>query len=54
MAPPAVIDYVIIHELMHIKEKNHSAKFWKLVELVMPEYKKNRQWLKDNGLKLAL
>jgi predicted metal-dependent hydrolase len=54
MAPPPVIDYVIIHELMHIKEKNHSAKFWKLVEFVMPEYKKNRQWLKDNGLKFAL
>ena len=54
MAPPAVIDYVIIHELMHIKEKNHSAKFWKLIEFVMPEYKTNRQWLKDNGHKFGL
>ena len=54
MAPPAVIDYVIAHELMHIKEKNHSAKFWKLIEFVMPEYKTHRQWLKDNGHKFCL
>jgi predicted metal-dependent hydrolase len=54
MAPPAVIDYVIVHELMHIKEKNHSAKFWGLIEFVMPEYKTRRQWLKDNGHKFCL
>lgn len=54
MAPPTVIDYVIIHELMHIKGKNHSANFWKLVEVVMPEYKTHRRWLKDNGHKFGL
>ena len=54
MAPVPVIDYVIIHELMHIKEKNHSAQFWKLIEKVMPEYKLHRRWLKENGNKFIL
>jgi hypothetical protein len=54
MAPPAVIDYVIIHELMHTKEKNHSAGFWKLMETAMPQYKTQRRWLKENGHKLGI
>ncbi|MGV8058134.1 MAG: M48 family metallopeptidase [Smithellaceae bacterium] len=54
MAPQAAIDYVIIHELMHIKEKNHSAQFWKLIETAMPQYKLHRRWLKENGHKLVL
>ena len=54
MAPPAVIDYVIIHELMHIKEKSHSSRFWKLMETAMPQYKTQRRWLKENGHKLSL
>ena len=48
MAPPDIIDYVIVHELTHIREKNHSPKFWQRVEEVVPEYKKHRLWLKDN------
>jgi predicted metal-dependent hydrolase len=54
MSPLAVIDYVIVHELMHIKEKSHSARFWKLIEAVMPEYKMHRRWLKEDGEKLVL
>jgi predicted metal-dependent hydrolase len=54
MAPPSVIDYVIVHELMHIKEKNHSPRFWKLIESAMPEYKSHRHWLKENGHKFIL
>ncbi|MFZ2192748.1 MAG: SprT family zinc-dependent metalloprotease [Candidatus Moraniibacteriota bacterium] len=54
MAPSSVIDYVIIHELMHILEKNHSHKFWSKVAGVMPEYKKTRKWLKDNCKLLTL
>ena len=48
MTPPEVIDYVIVHELMHLKEMNHSAKFWAHVEQIIPEYKKHRKWLRDN------
>lgn len=49
MAPIPVIDYVIIHELCHIKEKNHSEGFWGLVEKAMPDYRKHKKWLKDKG-----
>jgi predicted metal-dependent hydrolase len=54
MAPPDIIDYVIVHELMHIKEKNHSAAFWKLIETAIPEYKAHRRWLLDNNHKFIL
>lgn len=54
MTPQAVINYVIIHELMHIKEKNHSVQFWKLVETALPEYKLYRNWLRENGYKFIL
>lgn len=51
-APISVIDYVIVHELCHIKHKNHSKVFWVLVESILPNYKIERKWLKDNGHKL--
>jgi predicted metal-dependent hydrolase len=54
MAPTDIIDYVIVHELTHIKEKNHSSKFWQRVETLMPEYKTQRRWLKDNHHKFIL
>ena len=53
MAPPAVIDYVIIHELAHLKEKNHSARYWARVEQLLPGYRSLRAWLKSNGDCLA-
>jgi predicted metal-dependent hydrolase len=49
LAPLEVVDYVVVHELCHRKEMNHSAAFWALVERVLPDYKVRRQWLKDNG-----
>ena len=52
MAPMKVIDYVIVHELVHTIHKNHSAKFWQKVETIMPNYKDARYWLKENGYKL--
>lgn len=48
-APEKVLDYVIIHELCHLKEMNHSMDFWHEVEKVMKDYKVERQWLNDNG-----
>ncbi len=52
MAPLKVIDYVIIHELVHTIHKNHSANFWNAVEAIMPNYKEAKYWLKENGYKL--
>lgn len=49
MAPAGVLDYVVVHELSHLKEMNHSKRFWREVEQVMPEYKKYNNWLKENG-----
>lgn len=54
MAPPKVMDYVIIHELCHIKHMDHSKQFWGLVQQYMPEYKEARSWLRENGINLTL
>lgn len=47
-APDSVIDYVIIHELAHLVEMNHSPRFWKLVEEAMPDYKEKKKWLRQH------
>lgn len=49
MAPPEVVDYVIVHELVHTIFHNHSRRFWNKVESVMPDYKERRKWLRKNG-----
>ncbi|KAF5034887.1 hypothetical protein DSECCO2_591380 [anaerobic digester metagenome] len=49
MAPMKIIDYVIVHELAHLTEINHTDKFWELVESVIPDYKQRKEWLKVNG-----
>ncbi len=54
MAPLEVIDYVVIHELVHLRVKNHSQKFWQAVEQFCPEYKSHRKWLREHGEKLNL
>lgn len=52
LAPPEVLDYVVVHELCHRKEMNHSAAFWNEVAKVLPDYKKSVKWLKEEGGRL--
>lgn len=54
MAPLPVIDYVVAHELVHLSEHNHSKRFWQKVSNIMPDYKRQRKWLKDNGNNLTI
>jgi len=54
MAPSPVIDYIIVHELSHLIHKNHSGKFWKSVESILPDYKDRKKWLKDYGVRMDL
>jgi predicted metal-dependent hydrolase len=54
MAPPEIIDYVITHELAHLKIPNHSPDFWKYVEQLSPNYRVLRKWLKENGGKFNI
>lgn len=49
LVPGEVLDYIVVHELCHIKHHNHSANFWAEVKRVMPDYKSREKWLKDNG-----
>ena len=49
LMPPEVLDYVVVHELAHRKEMNHSRKFWAEVKNVLPDYEKRRKWLKEFG-----
>ncbi|MFH1484877.1 MAG: SprT family zinc-dependent metalloprotease [Chloroflexota bacterium] len=53
MAPKPVIDYVIIHELAHLRELNHSRKFWELVAKHCPEWREHKKWLKEHQEELA-
>lgn len=54
MAPVEVIDYVVVHELAHIRRRDHSAAFWQEVARILPDYQKQRQWLKQNGAYLEV
>ena len=54
LAPPEILDYVVVHELCHLTHMNHSREFWDLVGSVIPDYKVRRKWLKENGHTLRL
>lgn len=52
-APKGAIDYVILHEICHLKIRNHSHRFWELVQKFMPNYKENRKWLESNSTRIV-
>jgi len=52
LAPPDVLDYLVIHEVSHLKYPDHSQRFWNLVKSLCPGYKRHQLWLKENGLSL--
>lgn len=54
LAPPAVLDYVVLHELCHLTHMNHSKEFWNSIASIMPDYKVHRTWLKEHGRELTL
>lgn len=54
MAPPTVIDYVVVHELVHLVHRNHTAAFWGEVDKVLPDYRERRAYLRKHGAGMAL
>lgn len=54
MAPIEIIDYVVVHELCHLRIMNHSKDFWNLIESILPNYRENREWLKVNVSRLEM
>lgn len=52
MAPPDVIDYIVVHELAHLQEQNHTNRFWDIVSQYDPDYQAHAEWLKKNSPKL--
>jgi predicted metal-dependent hydrolase len=54
MAPPRIIDYIVVHELCHFHHRNHTDAFWNEVDKVMPDYRERKEWLRKHGASLAL
>jgi len=54
MAPPKIIDYIVVHELCHLRHRGHDAAFWNEVDKVMPDFAERKAWLRRNGASLDL
>lgn len=54
MAPVSILDYIITHEMVHLKFPNHSTEFWNELDKKMPDYREHENWLKQNGVKMSL
>ena len=53
-APPEIVDYVVVHELVHISQPDHSKKFWNEVQKIIPDYERRRKWLRENEYLLKI
>ncbi|PAK43952.1 M48 family metallopeptidase [Priestia megaterium] len=49
LAPTSIVDYVLAHELVHLKHMNHSKEYWDTLQMLLPDYEKRKEWLKVNG-----
>jgi predicted metal-dependent hydrolase len=54
MAPPQIIDYIVVHELCHFHHRDHRNAFWNEVDKVMPDYRERKEWLRKNGASLVV
>lgn len=54
MAPPTIIDYIVVHELCHLHHRDHSDAFWNEVDKVMPDYRDRKEWLRVRGAEFDL
>lgn len=54
MAPPRIIDYIVVHELCHLHRRDHSDMFWNEVDKVLPDYRDRKEWLRVRGAELDL
>ena len=54
MLPRTMIEYAIVHEMVHLIEHQHNREFWDRVERILPEYLERKQWLAENGVKYNL
>ena len=54
MAPLKIIDYIVVHELAHLKHKNHTDAFWNELDKILPDYRERKEWLRKYGAGLGL
>jgi predicted metal-dependent hydrolase len=54
LLPPAIVDYVVVHELVHLRELNHGPRFWRALEEIMPDYRERRAWLRATAQRYAV
>lgn len=52
MAPPEIVDYLVVHELTHLTEQHHGREFWQLIGEYVTDYKTKAEWLEENSMKL--
>jgi predicted metal-dependent hydrolase len=54
LLPPEILDYVVVHELVHLRQPHHTVDFWRAVERALPDWEHRRQWLAEHGREFML